>query len=317
MRGSGYVHYRVYAVDGANPVQKKHSTQDPLIGRIKIASVPPPHTVASLKRVLVDAEGLADPTGDLTELFATADARTAMAAGARVAILTGDLGATPQTATALVRLTDEARGGRYRCHPPTVLLPETYHITVIYYRLYTRVDEEKSARSFDLKRDALRRLERENIAPPRTALAVKLCIARVEGKVIYTFADLFTDMSADHPQLSDAIVDDAAGATEDDPIVLVRPERRAGLYNRPLLVSSLPPDVGSNGRTERSKLVWLSVSPGDILHTDGVIRVENDEKGWVRRAYMAVDAIGKTGLTYADHSKFIDEDPSSSWCSIQ
>ncbi|KAJ7108124.1 hypothetical protein C8R44DRAFT_803658 [Mycena epipterygia] len=315
IRGSGYVYYRVYAVDGVIPVQKKHSTPDPLIGRIKIASVPPPHTVASLKCVLVDAAGLADPTGELTELFETADARTAMAAGARVAILTGDLGATPQRAVALVCLTDEAKGGTAQV-PSSDRIAAGHLSHYLYYRLYTRAGEQKSVRSFDSKQRALGRLERETIAPPRSALAVKRRIARVEGKLIYAFADLFTDLSADHAQPSDAFVE--SGTTEDDPIIIVQPERRAGLYNRPLLISSSPSDVGSNGRAERSKPGWLAASPGDILYTDGIILVEHYEKGWHRRAYMVVDASGKTGLTFADHSKLIDEEPSgSSRCSIQ
>lgn len=79
---------------------------NPFIARIKATSVPPPHTVASLKRALVQAEELPDPSGDLTALFKTRDARKAMAKGARVDILTGELGATPQTPVALVFLTD-------------------------------------------------------------------------------------------------------------------------------------------------------------------------------------------------------------------
>jgi hypothetical protein len=79
---------------------------NPFIGRIKATSVPPPHTVASLKRALVQAEELPDPSGDLTGLFKTRDARRAMAKGARVDILTGELGAMPQTPVALVFLTD-------------------------------------------------------------------------------------------------------------------------------------------------------------------------------------------------------------------
>jgi hypothetical protein len=78
---------------------------NPFIGRIKATSVPPPHTVASLKRALVQAEGLPDPNGDLTGLFETRDAQTAMVTDARVAISTGDLGATAQTPVALVFLT--------------------------------------------------------------------------------------------------------------------------------------------------------------------------------------------------------------------
>jgi hypothetical protein len=82
---------------------KKHD-QSLFIGRIKATSVPPPHTVASLKRALVQAEELPDPDGDLTQLFEMTDAGTEMVPSARVNIMNGSLGATPQTPVALVFL---------------------------------------------------------------------------------------------------------------------------------------------------------------------------------------------------------------------
>ena len=97
------MYYRVYAPNGALSC-KKPLPGNPFIGRIKATSVPPPHTVASLKRALVQAEALPDPSGDLTSLFQTKDARAAMASTARVDILGGDIGATSQTAVALVFL---------------------------------------------------------------------------------------------------------------------------------------------------------------------------------------------------------------------
>jgi hypothetical protein len=98
------VYYRVYTLDGMLRCKKKHGPSS-FIGRIKATSVPPPHTVASLKRALVKAEALPDSTGDLTDLFETRDALAAMVKSAHVDILNGDLGATPQTAVALVFLT--------------------------------------------------------------------------------------------------------------------------------------------------------------------------------------------------------------------
>ncbi|KAJ6530550.1 hypothetical protein B0H19DRAFT_1191432, partial [Mycena capillaripes] len=71
------------------------------ICRIRATSVPPSHTVDSLKRAIVQAEGLPDPNGDLTGLFETTDARKAMVTSARVDILTGNLGANKQIPVAL------------------------------------------------------------------------------------------------------------------------------------------------------------------------------------------------------------------------
>ncbi|KAJ7135837.1 hypothetical protein C8R44DRAFT_769142 [Mycena epipterygia] len=309
-----YVYYHVYSWDGIVRCRKKYGP-NPSIGRIKATSVPPPYTVATLKRALVQAEGLPDPTGALTVLFQTRDARTAMVKSARVDILTGDLGATAQTAVAVVFLTtpkerlpvasddgadDEASDG-----PPP-----------LYYRLYNRGGEERSVRSFDASEPALGRLERESIAPPRNALSVKRRIARVEGKPIYELADLFADTKANNPSSSGALVEDISGSTMRDPILIVQPERRTGLYNRPVLVVALPTQSGPRHYHNRS---WLSTSPGDTLRTDGVGRFESDAGGNRRYVYTAVDKDGRTGLisAHSAHSQLLDEPESSVGCTIQ
>ncbi|KAJ7486333.1 hypothetical protein B0H11DRAFT_1671155, partial [Mycena galericulata] len=194
------VYYRVYAPDGLLAC-KKHE-QSLCIGRIKATSVPPPRTVASLKRALVQAEELPDPDGDLTRLFDTTEARTPMAPSTRVDIMNGSIGATSQTPVALVFLVD----------PKTPLqVPDDYDgdalpmrdialnpvVESVYYRLYNRGGEESSIRSFDTSEPALGRVERESLAPPRNATSVKRRIARVEGKPIYRLADLFTDAMTD------------------------------------------------------------------------------------------------------------------------
>ncbi|KAJ6578356.1 hypothetical protein B0H19DRAFT_1123012 [Mycena capillaripes] len=235
-----YVYYRLYTLDGM--LHCKNQQQSPFIGRIKATSVPPPHTVDSLKRALVQAEGLPDLDGQLTGLFETRDARKAMAVSARADILIGDLGATVQTPVALVFLTSPKEplqaasddgldtGGGPKLPP-------------LYYRLYNRGGEEPSSCSFDANESALGRVKRESIAPPRDALSVKRRIARAEGKPIYEFADLFTDMLAVNPGPSNGLVDDRFGSSKENPILLVQPERRPGLYNRPALIIALPPNL--------------------------------------------------------------------------
>ncbi|KAJ7460397.1 hypothetical protein B0H11DRAFT_2315975 [Mycena galericulata] len=316
-----YVYYRVYALDGMLRC-KKHQ-ENPFIGRIKATSVPPPHTVASLKRALVQAEGLPDPSGDFTGLFQTSDARTAMVTNARVDILTGDLGATAHTPVALVFLTS-----------PKELIRAASddegdddsgdELPLLYYRLYNRGGEERSMRSFDASEPALGRVKRESIAPPRSVLSVRRRIASVEGKPIYQLADLFTDMTADNARLSDALVDDTCGSSKENPILIVQPERRPGVYNRPVLVVvALPSEFAPHSGYRFNNALWLSPSPGDIVYTDGVTRFERDEYSrfsW--HIYTAVDKNGKTGWISADpaYSKLLDEvsEQSSSWgCNIQ
>ncbi|KAJ7447973.1 hypothetical protein FB451DRAFT_1289488 [Mycena latifolia] len=315
-----YVYYRLYTLDGM--LHCKNRQQSPFIGRIKATSVPPPHTVTSLKRALVQAEGLPDPDGQLTGIFETRDACKAMAVDARADILTGDLGATAQTPVALVFLTspkeplqaasddDLDNGGGNRLPP-------------LYYRLYNRGGEEPSSCSFDANESALGHVKRESIAPPRDVLSVKRRIARAEGKPIYEFADLFTDMLAVNPRSSNALVDDMFGSSKENPVLLVQPERRPGLYNRPTLIVAVPPGLNQARVYQPYRVVsnayWLPVMPGDIVHTDGEARLEKHPHGGTISAYMAVDRSGKTGLISAStaHNKLLDE-PTSAWgCNIQ
>lgn len=260
----------------------------------------------------MQAEGLPDPVGDLTGLFPSRDARAAMDLNARVDILAGNFGATAETPVALVFLNSPVQSlivaseddvGDYLGSEST--LRESVfrfcagalntHALPVYYRLYNRGGEEKSVRPFDPSEPGLGRVRRELISPPRNALYVKQRIGRVEGKPIYLFADLFTDLGTDSAIPSADLVDDAAGSSKEHPIVLVQPERRAGLYNRPVqILALLPLPYRTHGPWVDG---WLAPSVGDILQTDGITTYEKRSRYGVQRwaAYTAVDEHGRTG----------------------
>jgi hypothetical protein len=50
------VYYRVYDEDGESPSKTSFDHSEPCLGRIDAVAVPPPHTVASLKRCIIQAE---------------------------------------------------------------------------------------------------------------------------------------------------------------------------------------------------------------------------------------------------------------------
>jgi hypothetical protein len=157
----------------------------------------------------------------------------------------------------------------------------------VFYRLYNRGGEDKSVRRFDASEPGLGNVKRESICPPRNALSVKRRIGEVEGKPIYLYADLFKDLQADRPRSSAGFVPDAAGSTQEHPILLVQPERRPGLYNRPVQIVALPPQP----YTRQTRLNWLSLSVGDILQTDGITQYKPGEGNM----YTAVDKNGRKG----------------------
>lgn len=267
----------------------------------------------------MQAEELPDPSEDLTGLFKTRDARKVMSKGARVDILTGELGATPKTPVALVFLTDPEEALHVSDNDEANSngeLPARESIAGIsgrradqvwsvYYRLYNRTGEENSVRAFDNMEPALGRINRDTIAPPRNALCVKRRIARVEDKPIYKLADLFTDTKTDDAHSSTAVVDDTHGSSKEKPILMVLPERRPGLYNQPVLIVGLPSELGSRYGTNSAR--WLSPSPGDTILTDGVIQsMVSLGMPCVGKVYTAVDKSGKTGCGSVVYIIFMD-----------
>ncbi|KAJ6460858.1 hypothetical protein DFH09DRAFT_959610, partial [Mycena vulgaris] len=237
------VYYRLYAPDGMLACKKLD--QNRFIGRIKATSVPPPHTVASLKRALVQAEELPDPDGGLTQLFPTTEAGAAMVPSARVDIMNGNIGATSQTPVALVFLINPQQSLQWVSGVDSGMFQGSTLNTaeLVYYRLYNSGGEESSLRSFEADEPALGRVKRESIAPPRSALSVKRRIAKVEGKPIYRLADLFTDFTVDQARPSDSLVDQTCGSSTVNPIMLVLPDRRSGVYNRSAQIATSHPDV--------------------------------------------------------------------------
>jgi hypothetical protein len=132
------VYYRIYAEDGGIP-SKTPVPGDPFLGHIKARSVPPPHTVKTVKRSIAKVEDIIDPTS--TSLFLTPYSQSSMADADKVTILnrTGP-GSTPQEPLALVaKMSDSERsalesgerGGLASAAEPDATLPEIRYRTSI------------------------------------------------------------------------------------------------------------------------------------------------------------------------------------------
>lgn len=122
------------------------------------------------------------------------------------------------------------------------------YLRTVYYRLYTRSGEDHSVHAFDPDEPSIGCIDRSTVAPPEDVAAIKRCIARAEGKPIYAFGDLYADVS-DEPLANDACITDAPagavfhGSTPMGALRIVHPERRAGLFNRPLKILAAQPSV--------------------------------------------------------------------------
>ena len=103
------VYYRIYTEDGAIPSKTSAAPGDPFIGRIKAKSVPPPHTVKTIKLRIAKVEDIKDPTS--SNLFLTPYSQSPMGGADKVAILNCTCpGSTPQEPFALVaKMSDSER----------------------------------------------------------------------------------------------------------------------------------------------------------------------------------------------------------------
>ncbi|KAJ7464078.1 hypothetical protein FB451DRAFT_1094605 [Mycena latifolia] len=232
--GSGreprYIYYRVYTPDGAIPVKSAFDPANPFVGRIAARSVPPPHTVSSLKRCFANAERLAD---QYAALYLNLADPTSMDNHTKVGILGAGIlnGSTPETAYALVSrglaLADENTGAVNQIYSGSARVDEPKYL---YYHLYTRVGEDTSKAPFDPNEPALGRIEKIHVCPPHGPTTIKRHIAKVEGKPLYRDAELYEDISADTVMSDGSYIslmkDDCVGSTSNRPIVLIQSDPR-------------------------------------------------------------------------------------------
>ncbi|KAJ7759353.1 hypothetical protein DFH07DRAFT_444313 [Mycena maculata] len=258
-----YIYYRVYLPDGAIPSRSAFDSSNPFVGRIAARSVPPPHNAGSLKRCLVKMEDLPDPAGLKTALFLNPAAPAPMSDSDQVSLRgPGALsGSTPENALALAfteDLTAEERIAMKTAMDAIGIAGIGGHNPVyLYYHLFTPFEEDTSRVSFNPHEPALGRVEKIHISPPHSPTTIKQHIAKVEGKSIYAYvAQLFRDISA-NTTMNGYISLLRVGLTADKPLVLVQPQRRAGLYNIPVKVLSR--NMSRDPFTE-----------GTIVFTDGV-----------------------------------------------
>ncbi|KAF7336231.1 hypothetical protein MVEN_02171000 [Mycena venus] len=318
-----YVYYCVYAPDGPIYSKRASDPSQPFIGRIKATSVPPPLIVASLKRTLAHAERIPDPLGLRTDLYRLSSDQIPMDDAEAVPILGGGntIASTAADALTLVfvdELDDEEKQDIPRVE--ATQQSESPADQYVYYRLHTRSGEDFSICALDPDEPAIGRIDRSTIAPPRNVLSIKRGIARVEGRPIYAFADLYADVT-EGPLANDAFVslvgsDGVAfpGSNPADALRLVQPERYPGLFNRPLKILVEQPRFW-NRSPRPGTLPWLQVFCGDIVYTDGFTRTENcpiplAPGNWTFQhgaAYTVVDASGVKGLIKAENVKFLDE----------
>ena len=102
------VYYRVYAEDGAIRSTKPATADDPFLGCVKAKSIPPPHTVASIKRCIAGFEEIGDNT--LTSLFGTLSSKSPMDSADKAAILNRNgLGYMPKEPIVLVAKLSESQ----------------------------------------------------------------------------------------------------------------------------------------------------------------------------------------------------------------
>ncbi|KAJ6528732.1 hypothetical protein DFH09DRAFT_1327552 [Mycena vulgaris] len=220
-----YVYYRVYAPDGAIPSRTAPDPENPYIGRIKATSVPPPLNVTSLKRCLAHAELAQNPSDQRITLYRLPSDENPMEVAEKLSILGIGIAATPATGLSLV-LAEKPSGRQLDAMPliETILSGVPQYV---YYHLHTPNGEDSSVRAFDPDEPAIGRIDQRIIAPPVNVLALKRCIARIEGKPHYTSANLYADVYDERPQPNAARIivgTDFRGSRAEDALRIVGPD---------------------------------------------------------------------------------------------
>ena len=241
------VYYRIYAEDGALPLNTPVSPSDPFLGRIKFRSVPPPRTVKTVRGSITKVENIIDR--ESTTLYLTPYSRSPMDDAEKVTTLNGSRpGSTPQEPLALVaKMSDSERSalesdGRVKLaeepnttssdseirygtsiqHSPTSL---SQLLREVYYQLYADGYEMPSKLANDPEEPSIGRVRADSIAPPHNPTSIKLCISRVEGKPALVNSDLFLDTTCDYPLKEGHIsilYSDGPGLSPDEPMSIVQ-----------------------------------------------------------------------------------------------
>ncbi|KAK7057979.1 hypothetical protein R3P38DRAFT_2843910 [Favolaschia claudopus] len=217
-----YLYYQVYAPDGAIPVKTAYDPENPEIN-------PASHIVQSVQRCLLKAEGFNDPQHTRTGIYLSVTSKSAEAANSPIAVVRPPPthGATPENPLALVHrelLTPLEMEAIAAIDLTKRREPDPQYL---YYQLFTLTGEDISTVAFDSSEPSIGRIEWKHLSPPRDSNSLKYHIAKIEGKPIYRACNLYKDIGAQ-----------AEFGTVDNPVVLVQPERRVGLLNRPAKIIS-------------------------------------------------------------------------------
>jgi len=316
-----YIYYRTYLRDGLIPSKSSFNPEDPFTGRIPARSVPPPHTVETLRRCFAHAEGFVDPLGTSTKLYKNPSERQEMHDSTNLPILSSESlrmpgrrlvpdGSNPETPYAFVfekELSIEEMGTRETMGRMAQRVQE-----FLYYHLYTRTGEAASIHSLNPDQPAIGRILKADVAPPWSALSIKRSIAKAEKKPIYSFADMYPNISARTVLEDKDSPPEGLGATAENPLVMVQPERRVGLHNRPLEILSEETSPRKLLKDSKNKQVgvWLTVPRGEIVYTDGIEHTKRisakSGSTSVVSVYTAVHGKWK-GWILQRNTKFLDE----------
>ncbi|KAJ7728109.1 hypothetical protein B0H16DRAFT_1726972 [Mycena metata] len=135
----------------------------------------------------------------------------------------------------------------------------------VYYRLYNQDGETRSSAAFDSVHTALGRIERAHITPPTTVDSLKSCIAKVEHKRIWKYADLYEGTAPCDPLGGSGSVGRHMGGDLNSPLLLVQPERTSGLFNRPARMLK-------TRKYRQSEKLTYDILQGTMMLTDGVVK---------------------------------------------
>ena len=120
----------MYVEDGAIPSKTPAAPGNPFLGRIKAISVPPPHTVKTVRFSIARVEDIKDPAN--TNLFLTPHSQSPMSDTVKVILNRNGLGSTPQEPLAFVAMISDSDSERRARESEVATEPDTTPLEIRY-----------------------------------------------------------------------------------------------------------------------------------------------------------------------------------------
>ncbi|KIM81236.1 hypothetical protein PILCRDRAFT_821690 [Piloderma croceum F 1598] len=195
----------------------------------------------------------------------------------------------------------------------------------VYYLVYTENGARRSKQPVDSDNPYLARIWAKQVTPPHTVTSLKHCICDIE-RIPQAFirGQLFSNILSESPMNEGRIsilTSNGLGFKPEQPMAFIVPAIDLTFTSYITVASSwIPVQDDTQPRFFRFSSEYLSVTEDEILHTDGVLRLERRQRKFLirlpdlyypiagesrcdQKVYLALNSKGNLGFIHQDRLK--------------